>query len=127
MKFPVLAVAAILAGCAAQPQQTVVNLDTASAKYSSDECRMARQTALAYDDNVGGRVGAGLALGLLLGPFGVPLAMAMDSSQNTKREAINTELVKHCGGSLPSMVFTPVAPVGNPTSTACAQGAAPCP
>lgn len=125
MKLAVAALTVALAGCAAQPQQTVVNLDTRSSKYSSEECRMARQTALSYDDNVGARVGGGLALGLLLGPFGIPLAMAMDSAQNDKRQAINTELVKHCGATTQGAYKAP-GPMGNPNSTACAQGAAPC-
>lgn len=127
MRLAVVALAIALAGCAAQPQQTVVQLDTNAPKYASDECRAARQTALAYDDNAGTRIGAGLALGILLGPFGIPLAMAMDASQNDKRQAINTELVKHCGGNLLQSTFKVVPPKdANNTSTACSQGAAPC-
>jgi hypothetical protein len=52
---------------------------------------------MAYDDNVTGRVGLGLGLGILLGPFGIPLAIAADANQAEKREAVMAELKKHCG------------------------------
>jgi len=87
-----------LTGCATvQPQQAVGQLNPQSPKYESVECRNARQTAMAYDDNVTGRVGLGLGLGILLGPFGIPLAIAADANQAEKREAVMAELKKHCG------------------------------
>ena len=45
-------------------------------------------------------MGLGLGLGLLLGPFGLPFAIAADMSQSEKREAILAELRKHCEGDL---------------------------
>ncbi len=93
---------AVLAGCASTvtPQQAVTQLDQRAEKYETQECRNARQIALSYDDNVSGRMGLGLGLGLLLGPFGIPFAMMADSSQADKRNAVIAELKKHCEGTI---------------------------
>ncbi|WP_333806757.1 hypothetical protein [Phenylobacterium sp.] len=37
-------------------------------------------------------MGAGVGLGLLLGPFGIPLAGVADMSQNDRRALINKEI-----------------------------------
>ena len=91
-----------LYGCASTvtPQQAVNQLDQKTEKYESQECRSARQIALTYDDNVSGRMGLGLGLGLLLGPFGIPFAVMADSSQADKRNAVLAELKRHCEGSV---------------------------
>lgn len=97
-----------LVGCASTvtPHQAVNQLDQKAEKYETQECRNARQIALTYDDNVSGRMGLGLGLGLLLGPFGLPFAAAADSSQADKRNAVLSELKKHCEGSLPKEAVT---------------------
>ena len=41
-------------------------------------------------------MGMGAGLGLLLGPFGIPLAGVADMSQNDKRELINQEIERRC-------------------------------
>ena len=91
-----------LSGCATTvtPHQAVNQLDQKAEKYESQECRGARQIALTYDDNVSGRMGLGLGLGLLLGPFGIPFAVMADSSQADKRNAVLAELKRHCEGSV---------------------------
>lgn len=93
----------ILSGCATPrvtPQQAVNQLENNTEKYETTECRNARQMAMNYDDNVGGRIGIGMGLGLLMGPFGIPMAAAVDKNQNDKREAVITELKKHCEGEI---------------------------
>ncbi len=104
MKLIISGVALVsLVGCTTvTPQQAVNQLDQKTEKYDTQECRNARQIALTYDDNVSGRMGLGLGLGLLLGPFGIPLAVMADSSQADKRNAVLAELKKHCEGTLPS-------------------------
>jgi hypothetical protein len=95
--------ALILSGCATPrvtPQQAVNQLENNTEKYETTECRNARQMAMTYDDNVGGRIGIGMGLGLLMGPFGIPMAAAVDKNQNDKREAVITELKKHCEGEI---------------------------
>jgi hypothetical protein len=103
MKILVAGLAVLsLVGCATNvtPQQAVNQLDQKAEKYETQECRSARQIALSYDDNVSGRMGLGLGLGLLLGPFGIPFAVMADSSQADKRNAVLAELKKHCEGTL---------------------------
>ena len=95
-----LSVVALLSACATSPHQAVQDLDPKAERYSTQECAQARQIALTYDDNVGGRVGLGLGLGLLLGPFGLPFAFAADASQAGKRNAVLAQLKTHCEGSL---------------------------
>jgi hypothetical protein len=92
--------AAFLTACATSPHQAVQALDPSAEKYGTQECAQARQIALTYDDNVGGRIGLGLGLGLLLGPFGLPFAFAADASQATKRNAVLAQLKSHCEGNL---------------------------
>jgi hypothetical protein len=103
MRYVIFAAGALLlSGCAATvtPQQAVNQLDQRAEKYETQECRNSRQIALSYDDNVTGRMGLGMGLGLLLGPFGIPLAVMADSSQADKRSAVLAELKKHCEGTL---------------------------
>ena len=85
-----------LGACASTPQKTISNLDERDPKYSSQECLDARNIALKYDDKTLSRMGTGVGLGLLLGPFGIPLAGIADMSQNDKRALINKEIERRC-------------------------------
>ena len=82
--------------CASTPQKTISHLDDRDPKYSSQACLDARNIALKYDDKTLSRMGMGAGLGLLLGPFGIPLAGVADMSQNDKRELINKEIERRC-------------------------------
>ena len=99
MKKSLMILLLLFAGCASVPQQTISELDTTDPKYKTQACLDARNIALTYDDKVASRAGTGLALGLLLGPFGLPLAAALDSSQNGKRALINEEITRRCASS----------------------------
>lgn len=88
-----------LAGCSTiAPYEAVGKLDKTGQRYDTLECRQARLLALNYDDNVGGRVGVGVTAGLFLGPFGLPLAAAVDAEQAKKRDAVLDELRRSCEG-----------------------------
>lgn len=78
------------------PQQAVAALNIADARYNTAGCQTAREKAMAYDDRIGQRVVAGAGIGLLLGPFGLPLAAAVDVKQSDERFAVNHELVVSC-------------------------------
>jgi hypothetical protein len=116
----IASVVVAVTGCATvQPQQAVQSLDTSSPRYEMQDCRQARQIAMEYDDNVAGRVGVGLGLGLLLGPLGVPLAIAVDANQANKRNAVLEELKRHCEGepTAEEQRLTTVAQVGVTSSS----------
>jgi hypothetical protein len=91
-----------LAGCATveAPHSVVQQLNSSTPKYQSSACRQARQAALMYDEKSGERIGLGVGLGLLLGPVGLPLAMAADASQAEKRKATVSQLREACEGEL---------------------------
>lgn len=80
----------------AKPQQTTMQLSTIDPKVNSPECLAIREKALTYDDRVGERVAIGIAAGLLLGPFGLPIAAGVDAAQNKEREAFNREIELRC-------------------------------
>lgn len=88
--------AILLASCAAKPQATMQTLSTADPKFNSPECLDIRNRALVYDDRVGERAAVGIASGLFLGVFGLPLAASVDAAQNQEREAFNREIELRC-------------------------------
>ena len=86
----------LLVACASNPRETIIGLNENDPKYNTDACLQARNIALEYNDKVVSRAGTGLALGILLGPLGIPLAAAVDSNQNDERKLINTEIIRRC-------------------------------
>jgi hypothetical protein len=92
----VLTVAAFgLAGCAQNPNE-ISNDYINDPKYNTEGCQEMRIKALDYNDRVLGRVGTGLALGLFLGPFGIPLSVMADANQNEERKAWSREVHLAC-------------------------------
>jgi hypothetical protein len=83
-----------------QPDKYAGTLQTTDPKWESADCKQIRVAALSYDDKVGGRMAIGVASGLLLGPFGLPLAIAADANQEEKRKAFTREVHLRCS-SLP--------------------------
>lgn len=69
-------------------------------KWETESCREIRLAALNYDDKVGERVAIGLASGLLLGPFGIPIAAAADMEREDARKMFAREMHLRCS-SLP--------------------------
>lgn len=92
----VLACIGTLSACASKPQVTLGKLDNVDPKFNSPECLDIRGRALTYDDKVGERVAVGLVTGLLLGPFGIPIAAAADVAQDQERKAFNREITLRC-------------------------------
>jgi hypothetical protein len=97
MRFIILAtLAALLAGCSSTPQKTLTKLDMNDPKFNSPECSDIRARALTYDDKIGERMAVGLVSGLLLGPFGLPLAASADARQEEERRVFNREITLRC-------------------------------
>jgi hypothetical protein len=101
MKKTALIVAglAVLAGCTPTPQKYAGTLTVTDPKFNSADCKQIRLEALSFDDKVGGRVAIGLASGILLGPFGLPIAAAADASQEDKRKAFAREMHLRCSST----------------------------
>lgn len=96
-KFYVIALAIGLGGCAAAPpQKTVSTLSMSDPKFNSPECSDIRARAVGYDDKVAERAMTGMALGLFLGPLGIPMAAAADKSQDDQRRGFNREITLRC-------------------------------
>jgi hypothetical protein len=85
-----------LAGCQTTPAKYAAALPQDDPKWNSADCKAIRLKALDYDDKVGGRMAIGVGAGLLLGPFGIPLAAAADANQNEIRKAWDREVHLAC-------------------------------
>lgn len=86
-----------LAGCAsATPQAHMAKLDMSDPKFASKDCSDIRAKAVTYDDKVPERALTGMALGLFLGPFGLPFAAASDAAQDQQRYAYDREITLRC-------------------------------
>lgn len=98
MKRTALAAAACLAlsACATSPADYSGQLNENDAKWNSPDCKQIRLDAVNFDEKIGQRVAIGIGAGLLLGPFGIPLAAAADSHQNDRRRAFDREMWLRC-------------------------------
>lgn len=96
-----------LAACAPKPANYASTLAHTDPKWESEDCKAIRLAALNYDDKVGQRLAIGVASGLLLGPFGLPLAAAADAEQDDQRRAFSRELHVRCSSlPLPETLLT---------------------
>jgi hypothetical protein len=100
MKRSALLALTLLAGCASKPADYAATLSMQDPKWETPECKEIRLAAVNYNDKVGSRVAIGLVSGLLLGPFGIPIAAAADANQDQVRKQFNREVHLRCS-SLP--------------------------
>lgn len=91
---------ALLSGCTSTPDKYAASLSTKDPKWDTPDCREIRLKALEFDNKVGSRVAIGLATGLLLGPFGIPIAAASDAEREEARRMFAREIHLRCS-SLP--------------------------
>jgi len=95
-----LAAAGILSACTTTPADYATTLSVKDPKWESPACQQIRLSALHFDDKVGERMAVGMASGLLLGPFGLPIAAAADANQEERRRLFAREMHLRCS-SLP--------------------------
>ena len=84
------------AGCAANPKQTVLGLDTTDRKWTSRQCVAARKAVYRFNDhhNLGTVVSV---VGNLLVPFaGTGASVALTGTQQRERETLNDRVLDAC-------------------------------
>lgn len=92
-----------LVGCTPTPAKYAASLPEDDPKWNTQECKDIRLQALNFDNKVGSRVAIGLASGLLLGPFGLPIAAAADGEREDARRDYAREVHVRCSSKpLPS-------------------------
>ena len=90
------AAAMMLASCVSSPKETVLNLDTTDAKWTSKRCVAARKEVARYDDKAAARGVVGL-LGNIAAPFaGTATSLAMSKAQDRKRAELNHKVRAAC-------------------------------
>jgi hypothetical protein len=98
MRWTTLIVAAAvgLAGCAANPKQTVGELSRADPKYKSRACVQARREAARYEDHKDGRIALALA-GNLVVPFaGTAASAAIGAIKEDRKKDLNHKVRAAC-------------------------------
>lgn len=86
----------VVASCTSTPDKYAASLPHDDPKYNSQECKDIRLKALEFDNKVGSRVAIGLGAGLLLGPFGIPIAAAADAEREDARKLFAREIHMRC-------------------------------
>lgn len=107
-RFLLAACLLALAGCASAPAPTsVAQFDP---KASSPECQKARAAAAAWEANK--KPPMNLAVGVLMGPYGLALAAASRDHQAKKRRLLARDIHLACSGApLPNNLR--ITPTGN--------------
>lgn len=102
MHIRILALCAlgIVVGCTPKPALYAESLSQSDPKWETEDCKQIRLAALNFDNKTGQRVAIGLASGILLGPFGIPIAAAADAEAEDNRRQFARELHMRCS-SLP--------------------------
>jgi len=86
----------LLAGCTSTPDKYAAQLPQDDPKYNTQECKDIRLKALDFNNKIGSRVAIGLASGLLLGPFGLPISIAADAEREEARKTFAREVHLRC-------------------------------
>lgn len=86
--------AALVSGCATSPTNYAATLSTQDPKWQSRQCEQVRATAQAFEAKV--RETRKLAPGLLLGPYGIGLALAIKEHQDKQSKQIARDMHMQC-------------------------------
>jgi len=86
----------LAAGCTSTPDKYAASLPQDDPKFNSKECKDIRLKALEFDNKTGSRVAIGVGAGLLLGPFGIPIAAAADAEREDARRLFAREIHMRC-------------------------------
>src|SRR5690606_19877842 len=98
MKTCLVLTAALLAGCTTPPAEYAQTLSSQDPKWQSPQCQDIRAAAATYE--AGGTRPLSIPAGLLLGPYGLGIALAGREHQETKRKLFARDMHLRCS-SLP--------------------------
>ncbi|PWK73982.1 hypothetical protein [Aminobacter sp. AP02] len=87
-----------VAGCTTPPAEYAATLSAQDPKWRSPQCEQVRQAALNYE--AGEKKPLSIPAGMLLGPYGLGIALAGKEHQEKKRKQLNHDMHMRCS-SLP--------------------------
>ncbi|MBB5701185.1 hypothetical protein FHS76_001034 [Ochrobactrum daejeonense] len=87
-----------MAGCTTSPQNYAATLSSQDSKWQSPQCAEIRAAAVNYE--AGEKKVSDLAPGLLIGPYGLGIAMAIKENDEKRRKNFVREMHLRCS-SLP--------------------------
>ncbi|MCV0396788.1 MAG: hypothetical protein K5872_20770 [Rhizobiaceae bacterium] len=113
MNARILAIMALFAaaGCTTPPAEYASSLSPQDPKWLSPECEETRMAALRYD--LEEKKPMSLPVGLMLGPYGLGIALASREHQDMKRKLFAREMHLRCS-SLPLPENLRVVPSSTP-------------
>lgn len=83
-----------VAGCVTPPSDYAATLSTKDPKWRSKQCEQARLTAQTYEAKE--KETRKLAPGLLLGPYGIGIALAIKEHQQKQRKLLARDMHLRC-------------------------------
>lgn len=90
------ALSVALSACVSSPKETVLNLDTTDARWTSKRCVAARKAVARYDDGQRARGIVGL-VGNIAAPFaGTAASLALSAGKDKERARLNHEVRTAC-------------------------------
>jgi len=94
---PVFLFASVQSAASMDGAEIVAKLDASAPRFQSDDCKAARNTMANYGGHVGERILEGAFFGVLLGPFGLPMAFGVDMREARIANMLVEELQNACG------------------------------
>ncbi len=85
---------ALVSSCATSPTNYAATLSTKDPKWRSKQCQQVRATAVAFEAKE--KETRKLAPGLLLGPYGIGIALAIKEHQDKQRKQIARDMHMRC-------------------------------
>lgn len=93
-----LAITAMMAGCASQSSKVISNLDSSSEVFQSGPCENARQNAWLHDEAQKNKLWVGPSVILLAGPIAVLPVFVSNLGLNTADRMQANDIASRCGG-----------------------------
>ncbi len=95
----VLAMAALVAGCASQSAKVIANLDSSDPTFHSGQCENARENAWMHDEAQKNKLWIGPSAILLAGPVAILPVFVSNVGLNTADRLQANDIATRCGGT----------------------------